>query len=110
MAKKTRYKKLIITANALVPKGAVQEKAVFKGIEFKSLKQLTNIVKDDNNQTMYLIWYPLNKVDAHGDFVDSPAVLENAAIDFMKSGEKSIKILQTRGTSQTVQLLRSCGL
>jgi len=93
MAKKTRYKKLIITANALVPKGAVQEKAVFKGIEFGQLKQLTNIVKDDNNQTMYSIWYPLNKVDAHGDFVDSPTVLEDAAIDFMKSGEKSIKIL-----------------
>lgn len=93
MAKKTRYKKLIITANALVPKGAVMERAIFKGIEFKSLQQLTNIVKDDNNQTMYSIWYPLNKADAHGDFVDSPAVLENAAIDFMKSGEKSIKIL-----------------
>lgn len=93
MAKKTRYKKLIITANALVPKGAVQEKAVFKGIEFGQLKQLSNIIKDDNNQTMYSIWYPLNKVDAHGDFVDNPAVLENAAIDFMKSGEKSIKIL-----------------
>lgn len=93
MAKKTRYKKLIITANALVPKGAVQEKAVYKGIEFGQLKQLSNIVKDDNNQTMYSIWYPLNKVDAHGDFVDNPAVLENAAIDFMKSGEKSIKIL-----------------
>lgn len=93
MAKKTRYKKLIITANALVPKGAVQEKAVFKGIEFGQLKQLSNIVKDDNNQTMYSIWYPLNKVDAHGDFVDNPAVLEDAAINFMKSGEKSIKIL-----------------
>ena len=93
MAKKTRYKKLIITANALVPKGAVMERAVYKGIEFGQLKQLSNIIKDDNNQTMYSIWYPLNKIDAHGDFVDNPAVLEDAAINFMKSGEKSIKIL-----------------
>lgn len=85
------YTKIKITANALVPRGAVQEKAIFKDGEQRV--ELTDIVKSQEKQIMYSIMFPLNKADSQGCIVKRPEVLEEAAREFMKSGAKNLKIM-----------------
>jgi hypothetical protein len=92
-----KYLSLKISANALVKKGAVREKAIYKSNE-KSLK-LLNIQKDDLKHELHSIWYMLNKADAHGDYVDSQDVLDSACLDFMQNGNKQIKLTHN-GTEQ----------
>lgn len=85
-----KYLSFKISANALVKKGAVGQKAIYKSNE-KSLK-LLNIQKDDVKHELHSIWYMLNKEDAHGDYVDSQEVLDSACLDFMQNGNKQIKL------------------
>jgi hypothetical protein len=91
MAKKTRYNKLIITANALVKRGAVQETAIFK--ELTGLVKAENITKVfDDKLEMHSIMYMLNKEDAHGCLVEAQKALDDACLDFMENGEKRLKM------------------
>lgn len=86
-----KYTKIKITANALVPRGAVQEKAIFKDGEQRIL--LTDVVKSEEKQMMYSIMFHLNKADSQNCIVEEASVLEASARDFMKSGAKNLKIL-----------------
>jgi len=86
-----KYTKIKITANALVPRGAVQEKAIFKDGEQRIL--LTDVIKSEEKQMMYSIMFHLNKSDSQNCIVEDAKVLEAAARDFMKSGAKNLKIL-----------------
>jgi len=86
-----KYTKIKITANALVPRGAVQEKAIFKNGEQRIL--LTDVIKSEEKQMMYSIMFHLNKADSQNCIVEDAKVLEAAARDFMKSGAKNLKIL-----------------
>jgi len=85
------YTKLRITANALVPRGAVQEKAIFKDANIRV--QLTDVIKAEDKQIMYSIMFHLNKADSQDCIVTKAEVLEEAAREFMKTGAKNLKIL-----------------
>lgn len=85
------YTKIIITANALVPKGAVQEKAFFKDNEQRVL--LTDVQKSEDKQMMYSIMFHLNKADSQDCIVKKQEVLEEAAREFFKTGSKTLKML-----------------
>ncbi len=80
------YKKLIIKANALVKRGAVGEKAIFKSKE----KQITKT--DDTKLEMHSIMYMVNKFDSHKAIIKQAKVIEDACLDFMVNGEKRIKL------------------
>jgi hypothetical protein len=80
------YKKLIIKANALVKRGAVGEKAIFKSKEKQIVKT------DDTKLEMHSIMYMVNKSDSHGAIVKDAKVIEDACTDFMANGEKRIKL------------------
>jgi hypothetical protein len=80
------YKKLIIKANALVKRGAVGEKAIFKSKE----KQIRKT--DDTKLEMHSIMYMVGKSDSHGAIVKDAKVIEDACADFMVNGEKRIKL------------------
>jgi hypothetical protein len=88
-----KYLKLIITANTLVEKGAVQEEAIYKELNGKILTTTKSleIRKNDSKMEIESVMYLLNKVDAHGDWVEDPKVLDEAALDFMQNGSKVIK-------------------
>lgn len=87
------YTKLFITANTLVPKGAVQEKGIYKSKDGIIKSKLNNIITkaDDEKMQLHSICYMLNKKDSHGNFVSNPKVLEDACTDFMINGNKIIK-------------------
>jgi hypothetical protein len=80
------YKRLIIKANALVKRGAVGEKAIFKSKEKQIVKT------DDIKLEMHSIMYMVNKSDSHGAIVKDAKVIEDACTDFMANGEKRIKL------------------
>lgn len=94
-----KYTKIKITANALVPRGAVQEKAIFKSMQDAGLYndkdiriQLSDITKSEENQEMYAIMFKVNQVDSQGCIVENVEVLKEASQDFMENGAKSLKI------------------
>lgn len=70
------YKRLIIKANALVKRGAVGEKAIFKSKEKQIVKT------DDTKLEMHSIMYMVNKSDSHGAIVKDAKVIEDACADF----------------------------
>lgn len=80
------YVKLKITGNALVPKGAVGVKAVFKGKEQRVVKA------DDSKLEMHTIMYMVNQFDSHKAIVKQDKVIEEACLDFMLNGEKRVKM------------------
>lgn len=80
------YVKLKITGNALVPKGAVGVKAVFKGKEQRVVKV------DDSKLEMHTIMYMVNQFDSHKAIVKQDKVIEEACLDFMLNGEKRVKM------------------
>jgi len=85
------YKKLRISANTLVPRGAVGEKAIFKDADGRKIIKAIEIKKDDLKLEMNSIMYMLNKEDSQGDIVKSANVLEDACLDFMQNGSKVVK-------------------
>ena len=80
------YTKLKITGNALVPRGAVGVKAVFKGKEQRIVKA------DDSKLEMHTIMYMVNQLDSHKAIVKQDKVIEDACLDFMLNGEKRVKL------------------
>lgn len=80
------YTKLKITGNALVKRGAVGVKAVFKGKEQRVVKT------DDSKLEMHTIMYMVNQFDSHGAIVKQDKVIEEACLDFMLNGEKRVKM------------------
>ena len=83
---KVEYTKLKITGNALVKRGAVGVKAVFKGKEQRVVKA------DDSKLEMHTIMYMVNQYDSHGAIVKQDKVIEEAWLDFMLNGEKRVKM------------------
>ena len=81
------YKKLKITRNALVPKGAVGEKAIFKCHQEKKA-----FYKDDRKMEMTGIMYMLDKLDSQKCKVakEDLYVIDDCMIDFMKNGDKQL--------------------
>lgn len=80
------YKKLKITGNALVKRGAVGVKAVFKGKEQRVVKA------DDSKLEMHTIMYMVNQFDSHKAIVKNNEVIEEACLDFMLNGDKRVKM------------------
>lgn len=80
------YTKLKITGNALVKRGAVGVKAVFKGKEQRVVKA------DDSKLEMHTIMYMVNQFDSHKAIVKQDKVIEEACLDFMLNGEKRVKM------------------
>jgi len=88
------YTKLFIHENTLVPRGAVQEKAIYKSTNGKVYKQIKTIEKvgDDEKLELHSIMYMLNKRDSHGNYCSNPEVLRAACADFMKNGDKIVRM------------------
>jgi hypothetical protein len=87
------YSKLIISANTIVPKGAVKEKAIYKSVDGKISSKITSIIakSDDEKMALHSIMYMLNSKDSHGNFVTKAEVLEDACTNFMLNGSKIVK-------------------
>jgi hypothetical protein len=87
------YTKLRISANTLVPKGAVQEKGIYKSKDGKVTKNIKTIItkSDDEKMVLHSIMYMLGVKDSHGNFITKAKVLEDACTDFMLNGNKVIK-------------------
>jgi hypothetical protein len=83
---KVEYKKLIIKANALVKRGAVGEKAIFKSKDKQIIKS------DDTKLEMHSIMYMVAKEDSHGAIINDQKVIEDACLDFMQNGDKRVKL------------------
>jgi len=92
MKKKKKYVELHISANALVPKGAVGVQSVFKADG--SFVQNVPILKfDDDKMEMYTILYMLNKEDSQGYVCEDPTVLAKAREEFVQNGGlKKVKL------------------
>lgn len=86
---KVEYKKLKITGNALVKRGAVGVKAIFKSAEQKVVKS------DDSKQEMFSIMYMVNQFDSHGATIRNGSIIDEACLDFMLNGEKRVKLTHT---------------
>jgi len=100
MAKKKlkRYKKLIITHDCLVPKGAMQVESVFKeekeGITaFTKHKTYEDMVVkfDDEKQIMYNIMVKWNKADSDNWILDDEDIRRDTMIDYQQNGDKVLK-------------------
>ena len=93
MKKKKKYVELHISANALVPKGAVGVQSVFK--EDDSFVKNVPVLKwDDDKMEMYTILYMLNKEDSQGYICDDPEVLAKARDEFVQTGGmEKVKLL-----------------
>jgi len=87
-----RYKKLIIKNNALVVGGAMKVKPILK--DDGNFIKLTEFIKADNEkQELHTILVLFNKFDSQGMILDDEDVRDEAMVDFLKDGNKSLKIL-----------------
>jgi len=86
------YKKLIIKTNAIVPKGAMQKKAVYKEDDGSFLK-LSNLVKDDAKLEVTACLAKFNEFDSQDMILDDETVRDEAMVNFLLKGNKQIKIL-----------------
>lgn len=86
-----RYKKLIINKNALVPKGAMEVLPVYKEADGKfRTKEETIFKANDEKLELTTIMVKFGKYDADGMILDSEFVRDEAMIEFMKSGDKTL--------------------
>ena len=93
MVKMKKYVELHISANALVPKGAVGVQSVFKA-DGNFVKNVPIMKFDDEKMEMYTILYMLNDEDSQGYICDDPAVLAKARDEFVQNGGmKKVKLL-----------------
>ncbi len=93
MVKKKKYVELHISANALVPKGAVGVESVFKA-DGNFVKKVPVLKFNDEKMEMYTILYKLNGEDSQGYICDDPKVLAKAREEFVQNGGmKEVKLL-----------------
>lgn len=86
-----RYKKLIINKNALVPKGAMEVLPVYKEDDGKfRTKEETIFKANDDKLELTTVMVKFGKYDADGMILDSEIVRDEAMIEFMKSGDKTL--------------------
>lgn len=97
MAKKKlkRYKKLIISHDCLVPKGAMEVESVFKEVdgatEFTKLKTKPVFKFDDSEQMIYNVMVKWNDPDSEDWILDDANVRRDAMIDYQANGDKVLK-------------------
>jgi len=91
--KKYRYKTLKIDRLALVPKGAMGVEGLYKA-EDGSFNKVEKLFKfDDSERILKTIVILFNKFDSQGMILDDADLRDEAMINFLKDGEKQLKIL-----------------
>ena len=91
MKKVKRYKRLEITRDCLVPKGAMEVKSVFKD-DGHFIKVLEPVFKfDDNKQMMYNVMVKFGKPDSQNMILDDEKVRTDTMINYIATGDKILK-------------------
>ena len=99
MAELFRYKKLKITHNALVVKGAMGVKPILKedGSFLKVGEKIYKADEEKRELTTSLVVF--NKFDSQGMILDNEDVRDEAIIDFLANGSKTLKVLHSTDES-----------
>jgi DNA repair exonuclease SbcCD ATPase subunit len=90
---KFRYKMLKIDTNALIPQGAMGFKAVYK--EDGHYTKPTQIFKNDELMELTTVLVKFGEFDSQDMILDDYDVATDAMIDFLKNGNKSLKIMHS---------------
>ena len=85
------YKKLRITKNAIVPKGAMRKKAIYK--EDGSFKKTITLLKNEEKLEVTACLIKFDEFDSQDMILDDENVRDEAMIDFLIKGDKTLKIL-----------------
>lgn len=93
MAKKKlkRYKKLIISHDCLVPKGAMEVESVFKEDGYFQRPKEAIYKFDDEKQIMYNVMVLFGKEDSQGWILDDEEVRRETLVDYLSNGDKVLK-------------------
>ena len=87
------YKKLIIKTNAIVPKGAMKTKAVYKEEDGTFLKVEPKLFKDDAKLEVTACLVKYGEFDSQDMILDDENVRDETMVNFLMKGNKAIKIL-----------------
>lgn len=90
-----RYKKLIISHDCLVPKGAMEVESVFKEVdgitEFTKIKSKAVFKLDDSEQMIFNVMVKWNDPDSQDWILDDAGVRRDTLIDYQANGDKVLK-------------------
>ena len=111
------YTKVRVYLNTLVPKGAMQTKAVFMSIDGDNYSSEFNngkykftapVVKDDERMIMYSVMLHLNIADSQKYGITKRSVLEDAQEDFIANGNKKMAWTHTKKDGRSMECEAYC--